>query len=88
MPWPKRPNIDVLTLQREIDALRTTILCLKREIENKAGHVQRLEALLCSRLQKIDELTAQVDQLRQQNRRLDTEAKPSMTTVQAQAQSH
>jgi outer membrane murein-binding lipoprotein Lpp len=41
--------------------------------------VQRLEALLCSRLQKIDELTTQVDQLRQQNRRLDAEAKPSMT---------
>jgi hypothetical protein len=59
--------------------LRTTIVCLKREIENKAGHVQRLEALLCSRLQKIDELTTQVDQLRQQNRRLDAEAKPSMT---------
>jgi serine phosphatase RsbU (regulator of sigma subunit) len=59
--------------------LRTTIVCLKREIENKAGHVQRLEALLCSRLQKIDELTAHVAQLRQQNRRLDAEAKPSMT---------
>jgi hypothetical protein len=40
MPWPKRPKIDVLTLQRENDVLRTTILCLKREIENKAGHVQ------------------------------------------------
>jgi cell division protein FtsB len=79
MPWPKRPNIDVLTLQRENDGLRTTIVCLKREIENKVGHVQRLEALLCSRLQKIDELTAQVDQLRQQNRRLDAEAQQGMT---------
>jgi polyhydroxyalkanoate synthesis regulator phasin len=53
--------------------------CLKREIENKVGHVQRLEALLCSRPQKMDELTAQVDQLRQQNRRLDAEAQQGMT---------
>jgi chromosome segregation ATPase len=73
MPWPKRPNIDVLTLQRENDGLRTTILCLKREIENKAGHVQRLEALLCSRLQKIDELNARLDQAREQIKRLDEE---------------
>jgi predicted RNase H-like nuclease (RuvC/YqgF family) len=71
MPWPKHPNIDVLTLQRENDALRTTILCLKREIENKAGHVQRLEALLCSRLQKIDELNAKLDQAREQIKRLN-----------------
>jgi chromosome segregation ATPase len=73
MPWPKHPNIDVLTLQRENDGLRTTILCLKREIENKAGHVQRLEALLCSRLQKIDELNARLDQAREQIKRLDEE---------------
>jgi chromosome segregation ATPase len=64
MRWPRCPNIDALNLQRENDGLRTTIVCLKRELENKAGHVQRLEALLCSRLQKIDELTAQLDQLR------------------------
>ena len=35
-------NIDALQLKRENDGLRTTILCLRREIENKQGHVQRL----------------------------------------------
>ena len=53
MPWPKHANIDALQLKRENDGLRTTILCLRREIENKQGHVQRLEVLLCSRLQTI-----------------------------------
>jgi predicted nuclease with TOPRIM domain len=35
--------------------------------------VQRLEALLCSRLQKIDELNAKLDQAREQIKRLDEE---------------
>jgi septal ring factor EnvC (AmiA/AmiB activator) len=79
MPWPKRANIDALQLKRENDGLRTTILCLKRELENKQGHVQRLEALLCSRLQTIDELHAKLDSLREQIKRL--------TAERAQAQS-
>ena len=79
MPWPKHANIDALQLKRENDGLRTTILCLRREIESKQGHVQRLEVLLCSRLQTIDELHAKVDSLREQIKRL--------TAVQAQAQS-
>ena len=79
MPWPKHANIDALQLKRENDGLRTTILCLRRELTDKQGHVQRLEVLLCSRLQTIDELHAKVDSLREQIKRL--------TAVQAQAQS-
>jgi hypothetical protein len=53
--WPRRPSIDALKLQRENDGLRTTIVC-------------QLEYLLHERLTKIDELTAQVDQLRHRNK--------------------
>ena len=49
------------------------------------------EFLLCERMERIDELTAQVDQLRHQNKKLDAEAEHLealfKTAVQAQAQS-
>jgi cell shape-determining protein MreC len=89
MPW-KPPAAS--NLQRENDALKTTICCLRRELENKQGAVQRLEVLLCERLTRIDQLVAQVDQLRHQNKKLDV-PRPStwrqrgMTTEPAQAQS-
>jgi septal ring factor EnvC (AmiA/AmiB activator) len=56
-------------------------------LSTKQTYAGRLEYLLHERLEKIDELTAQVDQLRQQNRRSDAEAKPSMTAEPAQAPS-
>jgi hypothetical protein len=74
MPWPKGANIDALQLKRENDGLRTTILCLRRELTDKQGHVQRLEVLLCSRPHKIDELYAKLEQARAQNRKLEAEA--------------
>jgi hypothetical protein len=78
MPWPKGANIDALQLKRENDGLRTTILCLRRELTDKQGHVQRLEVLLCSRLHKIDELNGRIRQLQERLRQ---------TSEQAQAQS-
>ena len=49
------------------------------------------EFLLRERMERIDELTAQVDQLRHQNKKLDAEAEHLealvKTAVQAQAQS-
>ena len=75
MPWPPRgSSIDKLKLKREVDGLKTTICCLKRELENKQGAVGRLELLLHERLDKIDQLNATIDRLRDQNRRLDEEA--------------
>jgi regulator of replication initiation timing len=94
MPWKQRA---LSNLERENDRLRTTICCLRREIENKQGAVSRLELLLHERLTKIDELNAKLDQSREQVRRLGLEnellaamiAAPelSMTSEQAQAQS-
>jgi septal ring factor EnvC (AmiA/AmiB activator) len=71
MPWKLKPTSN---LERENDCLRTTIVCLRRELENSKGHAQRLELLLCSRLQTIDELNAKLEQLRAANKRLDKEA--------------
>jgi len=59
MPWPRRASrIREVQLQRENDGLKTVICCLRREIENKQGAVQRLEVLLCERLTRIDQLVA------------------------------
>jgi len=69
--WP--PKV-LSNLERENDKLRTTICSLRCELENKQGAVGRLELLLHERLAKIDQLVAQVDQLRHQNKKLDEEA--------------
>ena len=70
MNWKFKPLNEV---EKDNAALRTTIVQLRHQLKTKQGHVQRLQVLLCSRLQKIDELTGEVDQLRHQNRRLDAE---------------
>jgi hypothetical protein len=76
MPWPRKPTIDALKLQRENDGLRTAIVCLKRELENKQGHVSKLEYLLHEQLTKIDELNGQLEQLRLKNKQLQLVAAP------------
>jgi hypothetical protein len=71
MNWKPRP---LEPLEQENNALKTTICCLRRELENKGGHVERLKFLLSERLTRIDQLNATIDRLREQNRRLDAEA--------------
>jgi predicted RNase H-like nuclease (RuvC/YqgF family) len=70
MPWKLKPTSN---LERENDCLRTTIVCLRRELENKQGAVGRLELLLHERLNKIDELNGKLEQSREQVRRLGLE---------------
>jgi len=82
MPWPRQARLSEAQLKQENDGLRTTILCLRREIESKQGHVQRLEVLLCSRSRTIDELHAQLEQARAQINRLRT-AEPAQAQSQA-----
>ena len=53
--------------------MRTTICCLRRELENRDGAVFRLELLLRERLTRIDALSNKLAQVREQNRRLDQE---------------
>ena len=69
---PTRAELQLLL--KENDGLRTEIVRLRREIENREGAVGRLELLLRERMERVDELTAQVDQLRHQNKKLDAEA--------------
>jgi hypothetical protein len=74
MPWPRRRlSLDTLKLQRENDGLKTTIVCLRHELENREGAVGRLEVLMRERSARIDELTGTIDRLREQNKRLDQE---------------
>jgi hypothetical protein len=40
--------------------LKTVIVCLRRELENKQGAVDRLEILLHERLDRIDQLQGTV----------------------------
>ena len=71
MPWKIRP---LEPLERECAGLRTTVVVLRRELEDKQGAVSRLRLLLRERLARIDQLTGTIDQLREQNKRLDAEA--------------
>jgi len=63
----------VVPLERENGALRTTICCLQRELTDKEGHLGRLRFLLSERLRKIDDLNGKLEQARAQLRKLDSE---------------
>ena len=63
----RRSTIAELQLQKANDGLRTEIVNLRHELTNKQGYAERLE--------RIDELTATIDQLRERNKRLEAEAK-------------
>jgi hypothetical protein len=70
--WRSRP--DAAALERNIDELRTENIRLRREVSNKEQYIGRLKVLCHERTTRIDDLRATIDQLRQQNRRLDAEA--------------
>ena len=75
MPWPRRrSSLIEVQLKRENDALALKLLRANSELATKTRYASRLEFLLRQRLERIDELTAQVDQVRMQNRKLDAEA--------------
>ena len=70
MPWKFR-LLD--PIEQENDALKTTICCLRRELENKNQYTGKLEYLVHERSERIDELSAKLEQLREQLRRLGLE---------------
>jgi hypothetical protein len=68
MPWkPAAPS----QFEGEVDKLKTVICGLRHELTNKEGCAAGLEMLLRQRNERIDQLTAQVDQLRQHSRHAD-----------------
>ena len=70
----RRSTIAELQLQKANDGLRTEIVNLRHELTNKQGYAERLEVLLRERLERIDDLTARIDELRERNKRLEAEA--------------
>ena len=70
MPWKPRP---INPLEKENNALKTVIVCLRTDVRNREGQIHRLELVLRQRSERIDELTGKVDRLRDQNRKLDEE---------------
>ena len=63
----------VLPLERQCEALKTQNICLHTELRHQQDIVSRLKFLLSERLNKIDQLNATIDRLRDQNRKLDAE---------------
>ena len=82
---PLRPTKAVLKLLRENDGLKTTIVVLRREIEDKQGAVGRLELLVRERLQRIDDLAYKLDVTRLQLARLDLQNEILIAMLQAPA---
>jgi hypothetical protein len=64
----------VVPLQRQCEALKTENVCLHTKLQHQQDFVGKLKFLLTERLNKIDQLNATIDRLREQNRRLDVEA--------------
>jgi chromosome segregation ATPase len=70
MPWPRRQaNITELELKRQLDTLQLQLVRLRTELTNKQQYAGRLEVLLRERMERIDELNATIERLREQNRR-------------------
>jgi predicted nuclease with TOPRIM domain len=62
-------------------------VCLRRDLTDKEGHVGRLQYLLLERTNRIDELNGKIEQLRDQNRRLDAESERLAEMVRLTADS-
>jgi hypothetical protein len=69
MPWPRRTPAAV-QLKRDNDALALQLVRLREQLRNKEHYASGLEVLLRERMERIDELNATIDRLRQQNQQL------------------
>jgi len=68
--WKVRKAYEVA---RECETLKTRLACLNTEMQRQRDFVGRLEYLLHQRSEMIDALHGRIDQLREQNKRLDVE---------------
>ena len=82
---PPKPTPKELLLRRENDGLKTTICCLRRELENRDGAARRLEVLMRERSERIDALNGTIDRLREQNQKLDQEAERLVEIIKLDA---
>ena len=66
--------LNEIQLQRTNGALITQLLQLRKQLRNKERYATGLEILLRQRNERIDQLAAQVDQLREHSRHADEAA--------------
>ena len=72
MPWrASKPN--ATKLQHECDRLSVQLRQAREQLQIQERHRVGLEVMLDTRAERIDQLTAKLDQSRQQVRRLDEE---------------
>src|SRR6516165_5131869 len=75
MPWNRRrARLNEIQLQRTNGALSTQLVQVREQLKNKECYAAGLEILLRQRNERIDQLTAQVDQLREHSRHADEKA--------------
>jgi hypothetical protein len=73
-PWsPRRSSTSEVQLQREVTTLQLKLLKANAALRTKTLYAERLEYLPHERSERIDELVAQVDQLRHSNKKLGLE---------------
>jgi hypothetical protein len=70
-------------LERQCNQLKTTIVCLRADVQNREGQIHRLELLVRERCAMIDALHGRIDQLRDQNKKLEIEAEHLAALVAA-----
>jgi septal ring factor EnvC (AmiA/AmiB activator) len=71
MPW--RPRPDVIKMKRECDRLAFQLLRLREQLQTSERYRTGMEVVMNARLERISKLTATVDLLRAQNKKLDAE---------------
>jgi hypothetical protein len=70
--WRSAPPVE--QLERDLDALRTENIRLRREAANKDLYIGRLKVLCHERTARIDDQRGRIEQLQERNRCLDEEA--------------
>jgi hypothetical protein len=69
----RSPRLDAAKLQREVETLSVKLLKANSELRTKTVYAQRLEYLVHERSERVDELSAKLEQSREQVRRLGLE---------------
>ena len=70
--WRTSPAVS--QLEQTIDQLRAENIRLRRKLSGKEQFIDRLKVLCRERMTRIDDQRGKIDQLREQNKRLDAEA--------------
>ena len=73
MNWTRRTTIASQRLQKQKDSLALQLLRMREQLETAERYRIGMEVVMSARLERIDKLTAQIDQLRRQNQKLDAE---------------